>query len=352
MKKSYFFTLLVSFLTLFSQEIYADNKLTVENLTINAGEQGVLEVYLTKDNSLLASYQMDLELPDGFTIPQYEEDEEYYYSVETSDEMHKKDGSLLVAEIIKGVNISYLNSKTLKSAENGLLLSITIDVASTVSPGTYNLKFSDIKFSTNEDPATEVLMEDVSFTITVPGDAETVTIPISNEWNTYCCAKALNFEGVAGVKAYVVSSVTATQAITTQVTQVPAGEGFLIQKTVADVTSIEVPVIASAAEVTNELVGVTEETPITAGNYVLSDGKFLPCNEGTLPANKAYLPQDAVPTSAGAKGITIVFDGNTTGINEIQKAETDGAIYNLSGMRVSKTQKGVYIMNGRKVIVK
>ena len=353
MKKSYFFTLLVSFLTLFSQEIYADNKLTVENLTIQAGKQGVLEVNLTKDNPLFASYQMDLELPAGFTIPQYEEDEEYYYSVETSDEMHKKGGSLSVAEITKGVNISYLNSKTLMSPENGLLLSITIDVASTVSPGTYDLKLSDIRFSTNEDPSTEVIMEDVSFTITVPGDAtETVTIPLANEWNTYCSGNALDFEGVAGVKAYVVSSVTATQAITTQVTQVPAGEGFLIQKTVADVTSIEVPVIASAAAVTNKLVGVTEEAPITAGNYVLSDGKFLPCNEGTLPANKAYLPKGEVPTSAGAKGITIVFDGNTTGINEIQKAETDGAIYNLSGMRVSKTQKGVYIMNGRKVIVK
>ena len=58
-------------------------------------------------------------------------------------------------------------------------------------------------------------------------------------------------------------------------------------------------------------------------------------------------------TITGYRGIYLSFSGNTTGSPGIHKViERDGAIYNLSGMRVSKTQKGVYIMNGRKVIVK
>ncbi len=345
MKKSYFFTMLVSFLTLFSQEIYADNKLTVEDLTINAGEQGVLEVYLTKDNSLLASYQMDLELPDGFTIPQYEEDEEYYYSVETSDEMHKKDGSLLVAEITKGVNISYLNSKTLKSAENGLLLSITIDVASTVSPGTYNLKLSGIKFCTNEDPSTEVPMEDVSFKITVPGaTAETEKITLTKKYNTYVPAKALDFSGVEDITAYYVTAVVDGKAKLSKATTVAAGEGIILEGTADE--EYEVPV--ATAEVAASEDNLLLTSGIQEGDYILYDGEFVPCTAGTLAEGKAFLPKDK---AAGAKVVTLVF-GESTGINEVQKSEADGAIYNLSGMRVSKIQKGVYIMNGRKVIVK
>ena len=331
--------MLVSFLTLFSQEIYADNKLTVEDLTINAGEQGVLEVYLTKDNSLLASYQMDLELPDGFTIPQYEEDEEYYYSVETSDEMHKKDGSLSVAEITKGVNISYLNSKTLKSAENGLLLSITIDVASTVSPGTYDLKLSDIQFSTNEDPANTVIMDDVSFTITVPGaSTETVSISLANanSYNTYVAEKDLDFTTISDkAEAYIVTAVSATEATLEKVDAVPASEPILIKCLGSG--DLEVPVAAS--------------TPTVSGNKLATDGsKFVLWNgEGTLASNKAYLPAGAI--SSGAKPFSIDL-GTATGISEVKAAKADGAIYSISGVRVAETQKGVYIMNGRKVIVK
>jgi hypothetical protein len=351
MKKSYFFTMLVSFLTLFSQEIYADNKLTVEDLTINAGEQGVLEVYLTKDNSLLASYQMDLELPDGFTIPQYEEDEEYYYSVETSDEMHKKDGSLSVAEITKGVNISYLNSKTLKSAENGLLLSITIDVASTVSPGTYDLKLSDIQFSTNEDPANTVIMDDVSFTITVPGaSTETVSISLANanSYNTYVAEKDLDFTTISDkAEAYIVTAVSATEATLEKVDAVPASEPILIKCLGSG--DLEVPVAASTPTVSGNKLATGQPSD---GDYLLAtDGsKFVLWNgEGTLASNKAYLPAGAI--SSGAKPFSIDL-GTATGISEVKAAKADGAIYSISGVRVAETQKGVYIMNGRKVIVK
>ncbi|MBR5393268.1 MAG: hypothetical protein IK148_10505, partial [Prevotella sp.] len=89
---------------------------------------------------------------------------------------------------------------------------------------------------------------------------------------------------------------------------------------------------------------------IAVNDYILYDGKFVLCSDGELAEGKAYLPASAF--TAGAKIINIVFGGESTGINEVQKSEADGAIYNLSGMRVSKTQKGVYIMNGRKVIVK
>lgn len=71
----------------------------------------------------------------------------------------------------------------------------------------------------------------------------------------------------------------------------------------------------------------------------------------TLGANKAYL--DTSATSQG-KGFAFSF-GDPTGIGqvetEISRQKTD-AVYNLSGQRVSRLTKGIYIVNGKKVVVK
>ena len=56
--------------------------------------------------------------------------------------------------------------------------------------------------------------------------------------------------------------------------------------------------------------------------------------------------------TAGAKGISFEIDGTPiqTGINEVE-TNTSGVMYNLNGMRVGKNvQKGVYIVNGKKVV--
>jgi hypothetical protein len=177
-----------------------------------------------------------------------------------------------------------------------------------------------------------------------------VTITLDHEYITYCSDKPLDFsDSELGLTPLVVTDVTATEAEVAGLDKVAAYEGIIINGTPGTYT---IPVVTGSTPSKysgNKLIGVTEETEIAQNSYVLSDGAFRPCNQGKLPANKAYLPESAF--TSGAKVITLVF-GGTTGINEVQKSETDGAIYNLSGMRVSKTQKGVYIMNGRKVIVK
>ena len=73
----------------------------------------------------------------------------------------------------------------------------------------------------------------------------------------------------------------------------------------------------------------------------------------SLGANKAYL---AVPSdqAGGIKGFS--FSDMVDGIKAVETAETEetesNAIYNLAGQRVSKMQKGIYIVNGKKVLVK
>ena len=72
-------------------------------------------------------------------------------------------------------------------------------------------------------------------------------------------------------------------------------------------------------------------------------------------AHKAYLvvPKDTFEGDALAK--IFIFGGEgliSTGINQVDKIAEDAAIYNLNGVRVNKVQKGVYVVNGKKVVIK
>ena len=69
----------------------------------------------------------------------------------------------------------------------------------------------------------------------------------------------------------------------------------------------------------------------------------------TMKPFRAYIK----PQSTNAKQfIKVVFDGEATGIKEITSDNTKAEIFDLSGRRVAKAQKGVYIINGKKVIKK
>lgn len=73
----------------------------------------------------------------------------------------------------------------------------------------------------------------------------------------------------------------------------------------------------------------------------------------TNGAHKAYL-KIAKNTSAGSQAVNgFPFNGTTTGIEQIEAgADAKNTIYDLSGRRVNKAAKGIYIVNGKKVLVK
>lgn len=94
-----------------------------------------------------------------------------------------------------------------------------------------------------------------------------------------------------------------------------------------------------------------------AKNKSTSEIYFAKLAEGstnTVAIGKAYLEV----TSGAAPSFEIFFDdaaGGTTAIDAVKSAEpavTDGAYYNLAGQRVTNPTKGLYIVNGRKVVVK
>ena len=95
----------------------------------------------------------------------------------------------------------------------------------------------------------------------------------------------------------------------------------------------------------------------TQNNYAFNGKEFVWVkNEISVGANKAWL---AIPTTvpAGTRSISIVFGDGTTGIEAIDNGQwsmDNGQWYDLNGRKLDgkPTRKGVYIQNGKKVVVK
>ena len=212
---------------------------------------------------------------------------------------------------------------------------------------------------------------------TICASAIPATIPANKEWITFCSPYNLDFTSdIAGLEGAYTITAHENQATTLTATKmtgkVKAGTGLLLHiaepKTTAQLISI--PVAATGEEqADNMLKGVTEDTEIapTTGEYTnlgLKDGEFHPYTNGPsdmakLAAGKAYLqiPTAQMPTGGNNARLYIVLDGEATGINAIENSELrienlDAPMYNLAGQRVTKSYKGVVIVNGKKFINK
>lgn len=106
----------------------------------------------------------------------------------------------------------------------------------------------------------------------------------------------------------------------------------------------------------NDLKAATADTKgdgSTIYALVEQEGKavFAPLKEGVVVSlGHAYLE---LPAASATRFYSIQFGGETTGINEVNAAaKADGAYYTLQGVKTSKAAKGIYIHNGKKVVIK
>ena len=171
---------------------------------------------------------------------------------------------------------------------------------------------------------------------------------------TYCSQYPLDFSAAEGYTAWQIKAINGEEITFEKVTgAVKGGTGLLLKgEAGATVTLASADSDAELAE--NLLFGTTAPTYVSADTYYgLSGDMFKKVNAGTVPAGKALLPASAV--SAEVKAFTFVFEDNETGLTEVQDSrfKVQGSeIFNLAGQRVSKAQKGIYIVNGKKVLIK
>ena len=152
-----------------------------------------------------------------------------------------------------------------------------------------------------------------------------------------------------------------TAVVLTEVTgrEIPAGKGVVLKSSAATITLT--PATTTQTLVGNELTGVDAATAAPSNAYCLSKettgstrGVGFYMYTGTIPAHRAYLVVAGGPSNArGFLGFG--DDNNTTGISlpEAVVIEVDSPIYDLSGRRVTgQPQKGIYVKNGKKFIIK
>lgn len=202
------------------------------------------------------------------------------------------------------------------------------------------------------------------------GSKETVTeVTITvNEYGcaTYCSEHALDFANVAGLKAYsAIGFNSSTQVVTlARVMATAAQTGMLIK---GEPGSYTVPVIEECNDHTlNLLVGTLENITLNSttdsySNYkfTIIEGddtpKFYPfIDNTTFGSGKAYLqiPTAWLPASARST-VNIRFDeGETTGVDAAEMDNVNAeTVYDIGGHKVVNPARGIYIVNGQKVLI-
>lgn len=195
---------------------------------------------------------------------------------------------------------------------------------------------------------------------------------IQDQPSTVCLPFALTAEELAKVgKAYTLSAVNGSKATFTPVAEIeaykpylliPSASGKLLEE-IADTKDIANAPTEAKTSVSGgySFVGTLQakesvKTPNTeVYGFSAKDGKFVHASDkASIDAFRAYIsvPTTALSTAA-SRSIDIDF-GGTTGINEIQNAQSSSAAatYDVAGKRVGKNYKGVVICNGKKMIQK
>ena len=228
--------------------------------------------------------------------------------------------------------------------------------------GTITANSTSLTISFEADGNNRFFLDEVL--ITKAGDpivSDEVTI---NKYGyaTYSSIYPMDFSSTSGYTAWRVESISSDGTITFKKINdaIKGGQGVLLYNKDADgenTNNVTVAFGDGDVEFTteqNKLVGTTAPKNVAAESaYGLSGNKFVKNNAaGNIPAGKAYIEASSIP--AEVKSFTFVFEDETTGITETRPAtrEEVETIFNLGGQRLQKMQRGVNIVNGRKVLVK
>ena len=180
------------------------------------------------------------------------------------------------------------------------------------------------------------------------------SLKLADNLQMFSYSENLDFSGCISLQVFVVCGFKpeTSEVLLMRVTKVPAGTGVLLRGE----TGNYYPSLSDQGSsiYSNFLVGNLTETSLTDG-YVLKGDCFERVDVPTaIPANSAYL---TLPASAqGAKRLTLKFMEETTDIDLVEDdmPQGDSHWYSLQGTRLNgtPTTPGIYIRNGKKVMVK
>jgi len=257
------------------------------------------------------------------------------------------DNSMITMNVNGGDAVSLMSGQTTVGSGGSTMRLGRYTARGMVTDGTLTLTIN-VKLGANVH---WLSWRDVKYT-KVADDAITVS---NAGYATYASDNDLDFTNVTGLNAYK-ATIDGTHITFTKVTTVPAGEGVMLK---GDEGNYSVPVtigVDAWADDDNAFVRGTDATVVSKDgstyNYVLSSKNgnvgFYPASGKVVAKDKAY-----ISTTFDAARLSFSFGDETTGIMNFTPALSEGeGVYDLQGRKVVQPTKGLYIQNGKKVIMK
>ena len=189
-------------------------------------------------------------------------------------------------------------------------------------------------------------------------------------YTTFASEYPLDLDNITDATAYYVAATPTTSVKLIQATgTVLAGEGLVLygEPSYGEPSAeITIPAALSGSAISGNLLKGCTAATVLDGNTTGYESIYVLVNTDTrpefqnvknwidenhtvsIPAGKAYLNASGV----SAPSFSLEFDDETTGIANIERAISDNQYYTLDGRRVAQPTKGLYIVNGKKIIIK
>lgn len=381
--------------------VVADEISVADIVVPKGGQADVVVCYQFNNADVFSGYNFTLVLPDGFTAVKKSGKEmlstgECYTSTHTVSTNY-------VEETRENIYACFSTESEYLTGTNGVLLKITVvpdealEIGDSFTAGVNNIslgkadgtssKLSDFTFSitVGEPTDTHTVLDETSTIVPVAATGVDVRVKRTikgGEWSTICLpfdmtaeqvsvafgsdvqlAKFSSWSPVEDDGGAIVGINVGFETVTAIEANVP-----LIIKTAGDVSEFTVDGVDVNPDEAKLQVGKkSSERAFMYGNYVngfkvpeenvfLSGGKFYySVGNSPMMGYRGYFEfkdvLDAYYDVAPSR-INIVIDGATTGIEMNRVTPANDRYYNLSGQPVDHPAKGLYISNGKKVVVK
>lgn len=188
------------------------------------------------------------------------------------------------------------------------------------------------------------------------------SLPLSKKWTTFTSAYNLDFSSADGLTAYTAKYNKDNDAVAlTQVNRVKAKTGLILKGeagkpyTLTILPSNEAELDAPADNQLVDCVDAFWWSSSRENDYFLSNGKFVKsAHDGWALPGKSFLSIEGGRPNHSGSPLRVYVDNTATAINGITNNPVvkDEAYYNLQGVKVQHPQHGVFIHNGKKVVLK
>lgn len=344
--------------------------MSAEKVTVSVASEfepgKTVDVTVSLENTNpVAGYKMNLSLPEGFSLVYDEDEEDYVYELSNR---HKKKHSMTITQATDGSWLFVVystNSGDVLKENSGELFTVQLKAAATVS-SSQTASFKNIALS--DADGHETAIDDVTFDLKIKGVPITVTAKdISMVYGDAVPELTYTAEG---------GTLNGTPALTCEVTSASPVGTYAIVAAQGTVTNEGVTFVNGTLTVTKA------PLTISGGTYTMKQGEALPTftatyagfknNEMesvltkqptlTTTATSASEPgtYDIVVAGAEAQNYDISYVKGTltitaaSGIGEVSAEKSAKQYYTLDGRKLQgqPMKKGVYVVNGRKVVKK